>query len=332
VARRTTIAIGALALALTACGRQPAAPETRLALDLDRRTITVSGISSGAYMAGQLHLARSDVVGGAALIAGGPYACAQGDMGTALGPCVSGDGIDTDSLAALARERAASGDIHELSNLADDRVWLFHGSKDTAVGLGATLAARDLYANFLNAGRVTLVDDVPAAHGMPTTFGGAPCGEMAEPYLNACDYDAAGKALSTLLGSLAAPAEPAGRLVPVEQPGHEDADMLPEALAYVPSACLSGGPCRVHIALHGCRQSTEFVDEAFARGAGYNRWAEANRIVVLYPQVASSRIAPLNPLGCWDWWGYTGERYAMHDAPQIAAIMATVDALAGSAR
>ena len=324
--------IAFVALSLAACGRQPVETDARPSLDLDRSSITVSGISSGAYMAGQLHVARSGIIGGAALIAGGPYGCAQGDMTTALGPCVSGDGIDTEALLALARERAGAADIDALSNLADDRVWLFHGTEDTAVGVGATLAARDVYEALLGPGRVTLIDDVPAAHGMPTIFGGAPCDEMAEPYLNACDYDAAGEALGALLGNLAAPVEPAGNLVEVGQPGHDDAGMLPQALVYVPSACVTGGPCRVHIALHGCRQSTEFVDEAFARGAGYNRWAEANRIVVLYPQAASSRIAPLNPLGCWDWWGYTGERYAMHDAPQIAAILATVDALAGEPR
>ena len=37
--------------------------------------------------------------------------------------------------------------------------------------------------------------------------------------------------------------------------------------------------------------------DAFAAGAGYNEWAEANKLLVLYPQVASSKIAPMNPNG-----------------------------------
>jgi len=52
---------------------------------------------------------------------------------------------------------------------------------------------------------------------------------------------------------------------------------------------------------------------------------------VLYPQVASSKIAPMNPYGCWDWWGYTGDDYATREGPQIEVIMAMLDALGGTA-
>ena len=37
----------------------------------------------------------------------------------------------------------------------------------------------------------------------------------------------------------------------------------------------------------------------------------------------------MNPNGCWDWWGYTGENYATRDGAQIRVIKATLDALAG---
>jgi poly(3-hydroxybutyrate) depolymerase len=66
------------------------------------------------------------------------------------------------------------------------------------------------------------------------------------------------------------------------------------------------------------------VDAAFYRGAGFNRWAAANRLIVLYPQVSKS---PANPFGCWDWWGYTGAGYAKKSAPQMKAIMAMVKRL-----
>ena len=77
-------------------------------------------------------------------------------------------------------------------------------------------------------------------------------------------------------------------------------------------------------------QSSEYISDAFAAGTGYNEWAEANKLLVLYPQVASSKIAPMNPYGCWDWWGYTNEDYATKDGPQIKVIKAMLDALAGS--
>lgn len=53
------------------------------------------------------------------------------------------------------------------------------------------------------------------------------------------------------------------------------------------------------------------------RHAGYNAWAESNNIIVLYPQVHASL---LNPMGCWDWWGYTGAHYAQKGGPQMATI------------
>jgi poly(3-hydroxybutyrate) depolymerase len=84
----------------------------------------------------------------------------------------------------------------------------------------------------------------------------------------------------------------------------------------------------VHVAFHGCQQSAEFIGDTFVRDAGYNEWAESNRLLVLYPQAASSKVAPMNPLGCWDWWGYTGANYATKSGAQITSVMAMVDALA----
>ena len=65
--------------------------------------------------------------------------------------------------------------------------------------------------------------------------------------------------------------------------------------------------------------------DTFARLAGYNEWADANDIVVLYPQAES---AALNPFGCWDWWGYTGRDYATGSGTQMAAIRAMIDRIA----
>jgi hypothetical protein len=50
----------------------------------------------------------------------------------------------------------------------------------------------------------------------------------------------------------------------------------------------------------------------------------------LYPQVGSSKIAPMNPLGCWDWWGYTDENYATRGGRQIKVVKAMLDSLAGA--
>ena len=53
-------------------------------LSLNKQAVTVSGISSGGYMAHQYHIAFSDEVTGAALFASGPYGCAKNSLKTAL--------------------------------------------------------------------------------------------------------------------------------------------------------------------------------------------------------------------------------------------------------
>ncbi|MEZ5450219.1 MAG: hypothetical protein R3E89_15050 [Thiolinea sp.] len=47
-------------------------------LRIDPANITVSGLSSGAFMAVQLHVSHSARIRGAAVIAGGPYRCTAG--------------------------------------------------------------------------------------------------------------------------------------------------------------------------------------------------------------------------------------------------------------
>lgn len=53
---------------------------------------------------------------------------------------------------------------------------------------------------------------------------------------------------------------------------------------------------------HGCQQSYENIDTKYIEFAGYNHVAEANDIIILYPQIKST---PLNLNGCWDYFGYT---------------------------
>ena len=65
---------------------------------------TVSGLSSGGYMAVQLHVAHSASVRGAGVLAGGPYYCAQGSVWTAAWNCMSPGAWN-----AAAAERGAEG-------------------------------------------------------------------------------------------------------------------------------------------------------------------------------------------------------------------------------
>lgn len=118
-------------------------------------------------------------------------------------------------------------------------------------------------------------------------------------------------------------------------------DMAKTGYLFVPPSCRSAASgCRVHIALHGCKQDPK----TFARTAGYNNWAERYKVIVVYPALQPDvplseevcRMAPVqpiantawiepNPNGCWDWWGYldTGvpeNRYLTQAGPQMRVI------------
>lgn len=319
----------AVTILVAACA-EPPAPETEaVTYNINAARISVSGLSSGAHLATQLHIAHSALFGGAAIVSGGPYYCAEGSLNQAIGPCIKGGDISVDNLVAHARDAEAAGKIDALANLQDDAVWIFHGVLDDIVSSDLTDATEVFYDQLTGSQEVISVSDIHAVHGLPTIATGPSCETFESPFLNACEYDAAGEILTTLHGDLNARVAASGQLRSIAQPGAEDASMLDEAFLYVPVACASGEACGVHVAIHGCTQSAAFVGDAFAAGAGFNEWAESNNLLVLYPQVGSSRIAPMNPYGCWDWWGYTNADYATKDGLQIQVIKSTLDRLAG---
>ena len=129
-------------------------------------------------------------------------------------------------------------------------------------------------------------------------------------------------------------------------------DMAPTGYIYVPPTCrAAGSACRVHVALHGCKQDAR----QFARTAGYNEWAERYRSIIVYPAVASDMPVPAtlcrlpaldgvvdaawiepNPNGCWDWWGYLDAasdkgRHLTKQAPQIQVLTGIIAAVTASA-
>jgi hypothetical protein len=116
VTPRLVLAV-ALVLAAGAC----AAAERLPARGADGGAVTVSGVSAGAFMAVQFHVAHSATVRGAAAIAGGPYDCAQGSLWTALTSCMDPGPWSPlpqpQRLVELARGLAKTGAIDPLERL-----------------------------------------------------------------------------------------------------------------------------------------------------------------------------------------------------------------------
>ena len=302
-------------------------PKLKLAAD-----ITVSGISSGAYMANQFHLAYAEHVNGVGLIAGGPYDCAEGSLSTALARCVgkADAQLDVAKLLQRAKQRASAGQLAPEATWSRAKVWLFHSTLDTTVARAVSDQLAQFYAAFLPSEQLRYVNHIAAAHSMPTRNKGNACNTAESPFINACQYDAAGELLGFLLGALQPAATTAnGRIVKFDQETYApsgDLTLAEEGYVYIPQRCDAGAICKLHIAFHGCQQYADAIGERFVREAGYNEWADSNDLVILYPQTKSSML-PLNPKGCWDWWGYTDADYATRKGNQIATVAAMVQAL-----
>lgn len=294
---------------------------------------TVSGISSGGYMAVQMQVAHSARVTGVGALAAGPYYCAQGSLWTAQYPCMS-PGFFTslprlDLLKSYTDRFAAEKRIDSTGNLAKTRVWLFSGTEDRTVKPEVVEALGAFYQQY--GAKPTIVKTKPAGHAMVTEDAGNACNVTEPPYINDCDYDAAGELLHHLLPKLQPRApKAAGRVMQFDQQefGASSAiSMAQTGYVYIPSACEKES-CRVHVAFHGCRQGADQIGERFVHEAGYNRWADTNRLIILYPQAVPRYVWwVFNPRGCWDWWGYSGSSYATKEGAQIRAVMAMVERL-----
>jgi poly(3-hydroxybutyrate) depolymerase len=339
ISARARYIAAVMALAGAVAAEAQPAPVELAGYGADGGKTTVSGLSSGAFMAVQLQVAYSGSIAGAGIVAGGPYYCAIGNVFFA-GICMGQVAFFPPSpsvMVGYAKAFAAAGAIDPLANLKTRRVYVFSGTNDSVVKQPAVDATVEFFKRVgVSDAHLAYVNDVPAGHAVIAPAVGNGCAANETPYISHCTvdgkaYDQAGAILQHLYGSLQqpAPAPPTGKLVPFKQRSYAAAStgMAETGFVYVPTACAAAGShCRVHVALHGCVQSVQSVGQRFVAEAGYNRWADGNKLLVLYPQVDKS-TAPDNEYGCWDWWGYTGKNYADKSASQMKAIIAMVKRL-----
>ncbi|CAF1146030.1 unnamed protein product [Rotaria sp. Silwood1] len=357
-------------------------------MNLSQPIITVSGASSGASMATQMHFAFSNEISGCGVLAGPPYYCA-GNILTAAA-CLTGP-VTSVSVPMLERQLKSyerAGSIDSLANIKDDPVYIFSGKYDPIALPGLVKLNEKLYLP-LGANLKTNYD-MPATHGFPTeTFGGKCAIPNLDNYINNCNFSLAYDLLNHLHGNHLIKPVPGfktpliGQMLLFDQ----EAFMYPpplltvgnnpssrwisdsislynpidwswptsglfnwtlssvtapvrskaakarasslsfdnEGFVYFPSACTKGQECSIHVALHGCKQGKAYVDDVFVRKAGYLEVAELNNLIVIFPQVRSSLLFPLNPMGCWDWWGYTKNNFATKNGPQMAAVKTMID-------
>ncbi|WP_293267842.1 poly(3-hydroxybutyrate) depolymerase [Neptunomonas sp.] len=314
---------------------------------------SVSGLSSGAYMAAQFHVAYSEKLVGAGIVAGGPWNCAStfsfmsplsNALTTCMDPCKYTWFICPSAffpvgkeLASVAKQSGEAELIDTPDNLLDDQVYIFSGQSDRTVVTKVVDSTSDFYESIgLNGNQIFYNKSVNAGHAFITNDAeDAACDVTQSPYINNCNIPQAERMLEHIYGELnEAVTNPQGELLRFNQRSFfesELASMDDDAYVYIPQSCKTQ-QCRVHVALHGCRQGISIMNTTYIEQTGYMEVADSNNIIVLYPQVKRSNINPVNPRGCWDFWGYTSNNlppfnYAYKSAPQMQAINRMIERL-----
>ena len=294
------------------------------ALGANPAEVSVSGLSAGGFMAVQLHVAYSGTFKrGAGVVAGGPYYCAEGSIVNATGRCMTHTtSIPVSSLVSTTNSWASSGLIDPVSNLSTSKVYLYSGTSDNTVKQAVMNDLKTYYQSFVPAANTYYKNNLGSGHAMITDDYGGSCGATASPYINNCGFDLAGDILQFLYGPLNARNNGtlSGTFTEFNQTdfisGH---GMAATGWIYVPQSC-SSTSCRTHVVLHGCKQNFNDIGDQYVRKTGYNRWADTNNIILIYPQTSTAATN-----SCFDWWGYDNVNYAKKSGPQMVAIKGMVD-------
>ena len=145
------------------------------------RKVSVSGVSSGAYMAVQLQVAFSKTFMGVGSVAGGPYFCAENmtDITAIKLKCMAGVGIVPDDYTPYrdkAIELSKDGKIDDVSNLGQSKVFIFNSALDQVINPGLGYLSVLFYQYFSDDpdNNVFALNAIPGyagytvAHGLPT--------------------------------------------------------------------------------------------------------------------------------------------------------------------
>ncbi|MBV8360056.1 MAG: depolymerase [Deltaproteobacteria bacterium] len=325
--------VGSMLLCPAAAGAADQLPASQA----DPARTSISGLSSGAFMAVQYSVAFSSSTLGVGVVAGGPYNCAYVNAG-GIATCLQGAPLAAASYDA-AVDFAALGQIDPVGNLAKEHVYLFSGTDDPVVKQSVMDSVRDFYnLAHIPATNLVYVNNVAAGHAFISANAGNLCATTASPYVNQCTvgsglYDQPAAILTQIYGTLKAKAPaPSAKPIAFDQAefAASAADMAQTGYVYIPASCQStaGKGCAVHVVFHGCQQGASEVGDYVYSKLGYNEWADTNNIIVLYPQIDPSAFSA-NPQGCWDWWGYTGLNFQTQSGVQLSAVRAMVNRLTG---
>lgn len=312
---------------LTACANKDDQLPPLPALEADPKRLYIAGLSSGAYLAHQIHLAYPAEVLGIASFAGGPYQCAEKGVSAALFNCmqISRGAPKAETSLKAMQVAAKEGLLGDLTQLKNSKAFVYFSEADEVINPQVSQALYESYAQ-LDLAALKLHTLPKAGHGLPTDNQGVACDATASPYVNACGFNAAQVSLDFLDDQPAtslskAKAKEVNQTAELHSFGQQRFNpdiksLASEGYYFVPESCASE-KCGVLVVLHGCEQAHQAVGEDFMRLSGFLAEAEKRNLIALFPQTKKSLA---NPKGCWDWWGYESSLYATNKGPQLEAI------------
>eukprot|EP00440_Ansanella_granifera_P046519 gb/GFBE01050377.1/.p1 GENE.gb/GFBE01050377.1/~~gb/GFBE01050377.1/.p1 ORF type:complete len:375 (+),score=43.56 gb/GFBE01050377.1/:1-1125(+) len=329
-------------------------------LGIDPARISISGFSSGGDFAVQFQVAFSKTITGSAIFAGQPFHCAVTRFpkdpleppNTSVPICEGcpdnktliwdhcknhAEVVNVSMLVAIAERYESLGLIDELNNLRKARIYLYHGMFDQIYSETSVQRTLDFFLPFVSADQLFYENTIPSAHAWPTDQGGLPCGQSLG-VIEDCGYDGPGAALQHIYDNLTAPAAAIDQMSlhlfdqsPFFGIDDNQTGLDASGYIYVPKSCKDGGKlCALHVALHGCRPYIHY--ELAVRTLSFNRWAETNDIVVLWPLLkpyGGSNATEQEDRGCYDVYAQTGHYYDTQYGVQMTAIRKMIEAVSG---
>ena len=273
---------------------------------------SLSGFSGGGYMACLVHTVLSETFIGTAAIAGAPYAS----------PFINGAFGDepVDKLLELSRYFSSSGEIDDLGNLNNSKVFVLHAEEDDEVPVHLGRKIKPYYKNISDS--VDVAEDIGRDFGhIFPTGNGEPAKILNHLY---------GKSLSMVFSG---------------SPKYSEFSMVsfcPDSDCYVAgmhdTAFLSASEncrngtitCPVHFYLHGCTLSSVFVGTWHMKQTFYANIAEEHDLIVVFLQTSADDSA------CWNsgWRTLQGHPlentdtgHLTYENPQVQAIKKLADEL-----
>ena len=303
-------------------------------------------------MAGQFQIAHSQIVVGAAIIAGGPYGCAESTFsdnmpgpGTAffnLSKAVNGCMLnaleawgvpDPEQLAKRTKQLAEQGRIDPIDGIIRDRIYLFSGTNDHTVVPSIVAAAVKFYRSIgVPDANIKLVADLAAGHAFITDAETANACERSVVPTSSVATTTRRAICSRTSTARSTPhaATASGDYIVFDQRAFTkdlgDSGLRTWASPTCPLRARQRRLPRPHRLSRLRPEPRGGRRRLRSRRPASPAGPTPTALIILFPQTPAT---PLNPQACWDWWGYTGREYLTRKAPQIVAVYRMLERLAG---